>query len=137
MAQSILSGKFHKADILATSRESRPPLVPHKPDVQPWLEISDLKSRTIVHSAKTKKQITCAMSAQQVCVPVFTFAKSKFSHGVTLLISLLRKTFRTIISMFFKPTTQEVFVVSRVLFNSSYHSFSVKVNIIFRINVRV
>ena len=31
-----------KADILATSRESRPLLVRHKPDGQPWVETSDL-----------------------------------------------------------------------------------------------
>ena len=89
LAQSIFSGKNRKADILATSRESRPLLVRHKSDVQPLLEISDLESRTSVHAAKTKKPISCAMSEQLValaCIPVFTFSKSKFSHGVTLLI---------------------------------------------------
>ena len=87
LAQSIYSGKNRKADILATSRESRPLLVRHKPDVQPWLKISDLESRTNVYAAKTKKKpISYAMSAHLVSVPVFTFAKSKFSHGVTQLI---------------------------------------------------
>ena len=86
LAQSIFSGENRKDDILATSRESRPLLFRHKSDVQPWLKISDLESRTIVYTAKTKKPISYAMSAHLVCVPVFTSAKCKFSHGVTLLI---------------------------------------------------
>ena len=134
LSQSIFSGKI----ILATSQESRPFLVRHKPDVQPWLEISDLESRTIVHAAKTKKPISCAMSAHLVCVPVFLFAKSKFSHGCLLNPLFYGRLFALyIISMFFKPTTQKVVVVSRVLFNSSYHFFSVKVTLIFKTYVKV
>ena len=86
LAQSIFSRKNRKADILVASRESIPLLVRHKPDVQPWLEISDSESRTIVHEAETKKPISWAMSVHLVCAPVFTFATIKFSHGVTLLM---------------------------------------------------
>ena len=39
-----------------------------------------------MHAAETKKSISCAMSAHRACIPVFTFAKRKFSHGMTLLI---------------------------------------------------
>ena len=43
------------------------------------LEISDLGSRGI---AKTKALISCAVTAQLICVFVFAYAKSRFSHNV-------------------------------------------------------
>ena len=46
------------------------------------LETSDLESRGIVISVyrKTKALISCVVTAQLICVFVFTYAKSRFSH---------------------------------------------------------
>ena len=46
-------------------------------------EISDLGSRGIVLFcvAKTKAPISCAVTAQLICVFVFAYAKNRFSHN--------------------------------------------------------
>ena len=58
------------------------------------LEISDLDRRGIVLSivAKTKALISCAVTAQLICVFVFAYAKSLFSHNkaqIMIVIHLL------------------------------------------------
>ena len=64
-------------------------LVRHKPGCTATedgyrLEVSDVGSRGIVYSihiAKTKALISCAVTAQLICVFVFAYAKSRFSHN--------------------------------------------------------
>ena len=38
-----------------------------------------------MHVAKTKALISCAVTAQLICLFVFAYAKSRFSHNVALL----------------------------------------------------
>ena len=45
------------------------------------LEISDVGSRGIVLLAKTKALISCAVTAQLICIFVFAYAKCRFSHN--------------------------------------------------------
>ena len=42
-----------------------------------------------MYVAKTKALISCAVTAQLICVFVFANAKSRFSHGVAHNITLL------------------------------------------------
>ena len=46
-----------------------------------WIYIEE--SRTI-HVAKTKAPISCAVTAQLICVFVFAYAKSRFSHDAAI-----------------------------------------------------
>ena len=67
--------------------------VPHKPgcavteDVE-RLEILDLESRGI-RVAKTKALISFAVTAKLICVFVFAYAKSRFSHDEAHIIQHL------------------------------------------------
>ena len=46
------------------------------------LEISDLDCRVLyIRIAKTKALISCAVTAQLICVFVFAYAKIRFSHN--------------------------------------------------------
>ena len=40
--------------------------------------------------SKTKAQISCAVIGQLICVFVFAYAKSKFFHNTTKLVSLFQ-----------------------------------------------
>ena len=44
-----------------------------------------------MHVAKTKALISCAVTAQLICVFVFAYAKSPFSHDATHLIAKVLK----------------------------------------------
>ena len=66
--------------------------VPHKPGCTTTedglrLEISNLGSRGIVliRIAKTKALISFAVTAKLICVFVFAYAKSRFSHNEALI----------------------------------------------------
>ena len=63
------------------------------------LETSNFKSRkqknSTVYVAKTKALITCTVTTQLICVFVFAYAKSRFSHDAVCIISLVsKKTFQ-------------------------------------------
>ena len=58
------------------------------------LEILDLGKTVIVLSyvVKTKAQISCAVTAQLICVFVFAYAKRRFSHDAAYIAENTLKT---------------------------------------------
>ena len=91
-------------------------LVPHKPcctttqDGQRH-EISDLGSRGIVtiYVAKTKALISFAVTVKLICVFVFAYAKSRFSHNEALMMHTNQH------SICFAPRCSSMFVFYMVI----------------------
>ena len=52
------------------------------------LEISDLERDCTIYVAKTKALISFAVTEKLICVFVFAYAKSRFSHDVTQIVAI-------------------------------------------------
>ena len=47
-----------------------------------------------IHIAKTKALISCTVTAQLICVFVFAYAKTRFSHNEAHILTTLEKLFQ-------------------------------------------
>ena len=50
-----------------------------------------------VHVVKTKVLISCAFTAQLICLFVFAYAKSRYSHDVAHIFFQIHKLFRCVL----------------------------------------
>ena len=95
---------------------------PHKPGCTATedglrLEISDLGRKGIdctIHVAKTKELISFAVTAKLICVFVFAYAKSRFSHNEAHFLSEasqgdITQTCLCNMQRFFKPVIMIIF----------------------------